>query len=320
MSKIVIEARPQRLFAAGLALALAACGTQHMHHREHVQGQGSEWRAEGSVSEAPLALVSPRIDGSNLSFEVQSRRIEREYVFDLVVYESRRSQDPNLAAVAVGVTTLGLFCLVSSDECFGKSGNWQASDPQRNNVKPSGRTRPLLERYDAGVGADVLLQGFDAAGSVIGQATARASGKGTLRVPVKTLAEQLPQRPERVRVTTTLRVAQTEPAREVLSAEQLAPMRLYAEHWLPPSERQALYIARLKPQLLAGDHAEALKNFAGLEALPVTLPDSFLYLYAQSLLKTGARDQGRQYLQKYLTASGDAGAYVTEARAQLALP
>jgi hypothetical protein len=318
LPKLFSSRWPRSLLATTLALALGACGSTQLHYRSTLQGTGSEWRAAGSAAEAPLALVSPRFEGNFLSLGVESRRFERQFVYDLYVDETRRSQDPNLAAVAVGVTTLGLFCLASATECFGSSGEWRASAPERRNERPSGLTRPLVEPYDGSVSASVLLQGFDSAGGVIGQAQSSVSGKGRLRVPVKTLAEQLPQRPAQVRITTTLRSAQTEPARHTLAAAELAPMQLYAEHWLSPPERQALYIARLKPQLLAGDHRGALQNFAALEALPVALPDSFLYLYAQSLLKTGAREPGRQYLQKYLTASGEGGTYAAEARAQLA--
>lgn len=317
-----IQAPLRQLFAAiglGLALSLGACGTKHQHHRSSVESRGTDWKAEGSVSTAPLQLTSPLVGDSFLSLSVQSERIEREYSFDMVRHESRQSRDPNVMAMAVGVTTLGLFCLVS-DDCFGDSGEWRGGNARRENVQPTGRVRPLVEPYDGRVSADVLVQAFDAGGAMIDQLQSSVSGNGKLRVPVKTLAEQLPRRPAQLRVTTTLRSVQTEPTRQTLGAVELAPMRLYAEQWLPPAEQQALLIARLKPQLLAGDHRGALKNFAGLQALPITLPDSFLYLHAQSLLKTGARDQGYQYLQKYITASGESGTYATEARAQLALP
>ena len=79
-------------------------------------------------------------------------------------------------------------------------------------------------------------------------------------------------------------------------------------------------IARLKPQLLAGDHREALANFAQLEALPVTLPTSFHFMYGRSLLMAGERERGRQYLQKYLVAAGESGLYVADARALIGNP
>lgn len=302
-----------------LALALAACGTKRVHERSSIQGQSSEWHVQGSVAEAALMLTRPRVDGDSLSFAVQSQRTEHEIVFDIVVHESRRSQDANLFSIAAGVTTLGLYCLVASDDCFGKTGQWRSSDPERTNPRPSGRTRPLVEAFTDKVGADVLLQGFDGAGSFIGQAESRlTAAQGRLQVPVKTLAEQLPRRPATVRVTATLRVAKTEPAREALGVAELGAMKLAAEHWLPASERQAIVIGRLKTRLLQSDHARALDEFAALEALGVDLPASFLYMYAQSLIKTGAREKGQDYLQRYIVASGEQGTYAAEARAQIA--
>jgi hypothetical protein len=143
---------------------------------------------------------------------------------------------------------------------------------------------------------------------------------GTLRLPLTNLMQQFPQRPRHLDILVTPRASATDPGHLALGREQLDPLPLYAEHWLPPAERQALVIARLKPQLLAGDHREALANFAQLEALPVTLPVSFHFMYGRSLLMAGERERGRAQLQKYLAVAGESGLYAADARAFLGTP
>ncbi|WP_326539734.1 hypothetical protein [Pseudorhodoferax sp.] len=303
----------------GLALVLAACGDRHLQHRVIEAGRGTEWQTEGRVETAPLLLASPRFDDKGLSFAVLSRRVEREYGFDTYYDETRSVKDPNVLAMAVGATTMGLFCLVSSDECFGDTGRWNRSGKRKRNVAPTGRTRPLDEKYNGRVTAAVQLRGFDAAGAPLGLVEADyATNQGLLNVPLKGLVEQMPARPDQVDVVAFIRERQVGTAKYRVSSAELLRLKPHAERWLPPAERQALVIARLKARLVDQDHAGALPHFAALEALPVKLPPSFLYLYAQSLLKTGARERGRDYLQKYLGASGEGGLYVDEARALLA--
>lgn len=302
-----------------LAAVLAGCGERHLQHRVIDAGRGAEWQTEGSVDSAPLVLGSPRFDGSALSFEVLSRRVQREYGFDTYYDETRRVKAPNVLAMAVGATTLGLFCVVSSDECFGDTGDWNRSSKRKRNVAPTGRTRPLVETYGSTVNARVQVQGLDAGGAQVAVTEADFTGsRGLLNVPLKGLVEQMPVRPAQLNVAAFVRNRQGGITQHRLSPAELARLQPSAEHWLPAAERQALVIERLKKRLIEGDHAGALPHFAALEALPVALPGSFLYMYAQSLLKTGARDRAHGYLQKYLDGSGENGLYAAEARALLA--
>lgn len=306
---------------AALALCLGACGTSNVHVRETPQGTGLEWRID-ETKQSILAVSTASLEGDMLKLPVEIRRVEREFEFDRYVEEARRTKSPDaVAAVTGSILTLGTYCLFRSEDCFGKSSEWDGAREVRRNERPTGNRRPRVDPYTEAVTADVVLQGQDADGTVMGSVPATVeTTDGTLRLPLKSLLEQFPQRPRHLDVLVTLRDPAAEPGHLALGREQLDPLPLQAEHWLPPTERQALVIARLKPQLLAGDHREALANFAQLEALPVTLPPSFHFMYGRSLLMAGERERGRQYLQKYLVAAGESGLYVADARALIGNP
>ena len=309
------------LAIAAMALCLGACGTSNVHIRETPQGTGLTWRIDES-KQAILAVPSASLEGDTLLFPVVIRHVEREFEFDRYVEEARRTKSADaVAAVTGSILTFGTYCLFRSEDCFGKSSGWGDAQEVRRNERPTGNRRPRVDPHTDAVTADVVLQGQDADGTVMGSVPAVVeTTDGTLRLPLKSLLEQFPQRPRHLDVLVTLRDPAAEPGHLALGREQLDPLPLYAEHWLPPTERQAVVIARLKPQLLAGDHREALANFAQLEALPVALPASFHFMYGRSLLMAGERERGRQYLQKYLVAAGESGLYAADARAFLGTP
>lgn len=248
-----------------------------------------------------------------------TRRVEREYSFDQRVRESRRTQDPSLfKAVTLSVATFGVGCAVMSDDCFGKTGAWQQDAPQRINVKATGRTRPLLEPHLQTTAARVVLEGFDAQGSVGSIEEVHVFRQGELVVPVKAMAERLPRRPDLAELTVSLSERLNEPGRYALGAEQLAPMRLQAERWLPAAERQRLILARLKPLLAAGDHGAAVAQYEALGTLGLPLAESFYYFYAQSLRQAGQAERARGLLEQYQAVSDGKGVYSEAARQQLA--
>jgi hypothetical protein len=322
MNPILPGTRAIRTLAiAAFSLGLAACGTSSTQVRETPQGPGLTWRIDESK---PAVLAVPRasLEGDTLLFPVEIRRVELEFAFDRYVEESIRTKSPDaFAAVTGSILTFGTYCLFSTEDCFGKSTGWGNPQEIRRNERATGNSRPRVEQHTEAVTADVLLQGQDADGTVMGSVPAVVeTTDGTLRLPLTNLMQQFPQRPRHLDILVTPRASATDPGHLALGREQLDPLPLYAEHWLPPAERQALVIARLKPQLLAGDHREALANFAQLEALPVTLPVSFHFMYGRSLLMAGERERGRAQLQKYLAVAGESGLYAADARAFLGTP
>ncbi len=310
--------RPLRLMAALSPLLLAGCGTVNYQERWVSAPSGTEWRAEGAAATVPLQLDTPTIDKDVFSLRLQSRRLEREFGFDQRVRESRRTQDPSLfKTVTLSVATFGVGCAIMSDDCFGKTGAWQADAPQRFNVKPTGRTRPLLETYAETVQARVVMEGFDAQGSVGTAEEVHVFRQGQLRVPLKALAERLPRRPDKAELTVRLNERLPQFGRYAIAGEQLTPLRLQAEHWLPAAERQRLILARLKPLLAAEDHRAAVAQFEALAALDLQPPESFYYLFAQSLRGAGQAERARGQLEKYQAVSEGRGVYSEAAREQL---
>ncbi len=311
--------RPLCLVAAVSSLLLAGCGTVNHQERWVAAASGTEWRAEGVASSAPLRLHEPRIDQEVFSLSLQSQRLEREYSFDQRVRQSRRTQDPSLfKTVTLSVATFGVGCALMSDDCFGKTGDWQSDSPQRVNVKATGRTRPLLESYAAAVSARVVMEGFDEQGSVGTAEEVQVFRQGEMRLPLKRLAERLPRRPDKALLTVTLNERLDRPGRYDIAAEQLTPLQLRAEHWLPAAERQRLILARLKPLLAADDHRAALVQYEALTALGLPQPESFHYFFAQSLRRAGQPDRARELLEKYQAVSDGKGVYSDTAREQLA--
>jgi hypothetical protein len=313
---------PLRTLAiAAVSMGLAACGTSSTQVRETPQGPGLTWRIDES-KQAILAVPSASLEGDTLLFPVEIRRVEREFAFDGYVREALHTKSPDaVAAVTGSILTLGTYCLFRTEECVGTSTGWSEAQEIRRNERPTGNSRPRVDPHTEAVTADVLLQAQDADGTVMGSVPAVVeTTDGKLRLPLTNLLQQFPQRPRHLDVLVKLRDPAAEPWHLTLGREPLDPLPLYAEHWLPPAERQALVIARLKPQLLAGDLREALANFAQLEALPVTLPVSFHFMYGRSLLMAGERERGRAQLQRYLAVAGESGLYVTEARGFLGAP
>lgn len=305
---------------AALALVLTGCGTVRHEQRTVSAGNGTEWRAQGEAAGAPLQLGAPSIEGGTLALPLQTRRIEREFAFDLQVVEGRRTQDASLLkTVTLSVATFGLGCALMSDDCFGKTGEWRGGDAQRVNERPTGRTRALVQPNAESVTALVSVEGVDANGTRGAriERTVRTRD-GELRVPLKTLAEQMPQRPAQLEVVVALTERQREPARFTIEPERVAAMRLQAEAWLPPEQRRTLILARLKPLLVDGKHAAAVAQYEALAALELPLPESFHWFFAQSLREAGQAEKARAALERYQALSGGEGAYSEAARAQLA--
>lgn len=300
--------------ALSLSLVLAACGTTSTETRIHHLGTDTEWRTLVSSGDTVHRLGPARQTSDALVWALQERRTEQAWTFDRTVEQTRNVQDPNLLALPLGVMTLGAACL--DGECFGKSGYWQHSerDVRRENHRPTGETRVSWVASQASLTWTAALHAIDASGQIV-ESVKRpvTSAGGQLTVPVKAWAQALAQRPKALLVELTGgRPAAVTSVR--IDETAIGGLALFAEQWLTTPELYQHLASALAARLRAGEHAQALELFARIEKMPVKKPESFHYFYARSLAAVGKPAQARAQARQYLSAFGEDGKYVAQAR------
>lgn len=300
------------------ALMLAGCGTHRNQQRQVAMGPGSEWRPAPERHDQPLQLTQPRLEGTALLHTVMQPTIEREWAFDLVRTEGRMTRDPDAIAIGLGAATLGLGCAINVDGCFGKWGEWTEYRRDKTNPRTTGRERRSTPaKFTDSFNAELRVTGVGADGKRSGPARMDLRGRdGTLSAPIVFLAERLPERPLRLEVTLAVQgpLAAPEPTLFTLDGEQVNSLQLNAEAWMPAAERQRVYLAQIRPRVLAGEHAAASELYARVEALNLPRPDDFQLRYAESQWRAGKKEQARERLQRFLEKAGPDSPHAAEAR------
>lgn len=304
-----------RLFALCLVALLAllsACGSTKSQTRVGNVQSRTEW-AEDPQGPKTVIAGAPKWQADSVRFDLTERYTEREYQFTVTTYERRYVKEPDpLFAVA----TLGIVCVASAKDCFGKTGEWYADGESRSGKTATGTTRTRERNNTTKTVASVSWTGYAADGRTLGSRDGKAAGTSSLPIPVKSFAESLPERPDRIEVMVTL-PAQP-PARAMVEAQHLKVLDLYAEAWLPVEDRTRLYTGQLRERLLASDWKGANPVFAKLEKLGAPLPASFKYRYGENLIRSGDVEGGRKYLAGYIESAGPDGEFVEDAKRLMA--
>lgn len=299
-------------------LMLVGCGTNRTQQRQVAMGPGTDWRPAPERRDQPLQLTQPRVEGTTLVHAVLQPTVEREWAFDLVRTEVRLTRDPDAIAIGLGAATMGLGCVINSDGCFGKWGEWSETRKDKTNPRTTGRERRSTSvTFTDGFNAELRVTGVGADGKRSGPTRMDLRGRdGTLSAPIVLLAERLPERPHRLEVVLAVQgpLAAPEPTLFTLDAPQIESLQLNAEAWMPAADRQRLYLAQIRPRLLAGDHAAASALYARIEALNLARPEDFQLRYAESQWHAGNKEQARERLQRFLEKAGPDSPHAAEAR------
>lgn len=226
---------------------------------------------------------------------------EKEYRFTETYTESRRVKEPDLFMILISPLTMFMVCLDGG--CFGKYPDWSTDYPGRSGKSPSGNVRTKYRSNELSIETKVEWTGYNAGHKAIGSRQARIRGRDNVAIPVRQMAEALPERPANIDVRVSL--PGSDDVAITVGGDVLGRMQLYSEEWLSVTERTALYTKQLREKLLARDWAGANVLFDKLEKLGGQSSPSFIYHYGVSLMKAGNSAAGRQYLENYLKQTKD---------------
>ncbi len=291
---------------------LTACGARHVQTRVADLGTRTEWRLDREASAQQALELHPVAGGSaHIVYNVSRGSVERAWQFDATQPQRRIVKDADMSMIVVGAMTLGLTCIVESDECFGTRSGWDADGPlQKRNERATPDTRPgPLSPHRDRLTFQVTVRGFDARGQELGSYTAeRQATEGRLLVGVAGYAEQLPRFPEQVRVSVALAedaplgLSLNAPPQATFDAAAIAGWQLYAPQWQSRTVQQKALVNVMRTQVLSGrldDAARSRERLAELQWQPV--PD-FELTYASALAGARRTSEAREVLQRVIRA------------------